>query len=86
MFEYCMIKIIGDLPKLFCAYCMYQVDRTLADNSIVIDKSRPIFSESHRLKKNRVLSESGSECERDEEVYDDIQFYSLLLKVGLFYQ
>lgn len=61
------------------------MDRALTDHSIVIDKSRPKFSESQRLKKTRDTSNSNEEenDKRDEEVYDDVQFYSLLLKVTI---
>jgi hypothetical protein len=65
-----------------------QVDRLTADPVAAVEKSRPLLGQSKRI---RALSgnkndssgstEGGEELERDEEVYDDMHFYSMLLKV-----
>lgn len=55
-----------------------QVDAALADNQRVIEKSRATWNESPRLLKDESIQENSS---YDIEVYEDRQFYSLLLKV-----
>lgn len=52
-----------------------QIQDIISDNRKVIEKTRIKFEESTRV---------GKECQsdRDIEVYDDRQFYSMLLKVG----
>ena len=59
-----------------------QVDAALADHQRVIEKSRVSWIDSPRLLKDKddTFRESSA---YDMEVYDDRQFYSLLLKVSV---
>lgn len=58
---------------------MDQIDRALSDESVVIDKSRPLLMVSKRI--GKPSNEHRPSTARDEEVYDDTHFYSMLLKV-----
>jgi hypothetical protein len=57
-----------------------QINRVLEDESVVIDKSRSLMSASKRIKR-LPEDEIPAVGVRDEEVYDDAHFYSVLLKV-----
>ena len=56
-----------------------QIDRALSDESLMIEKSRPLLMASKRLRKP--ANEHRPATARDEELYDDTHFYSMLLKV-----
>lgn len=72
----------------------------MSDETVVLEKSRPLLSVSKRMGRpdvgkevdgddGRQSSRSSSSAARDEEVYDDLHFYSMLLKVNwkvLFYE
>ena len=60
-----------------------QVDAALADHQRVIEKSRASWIDSPRLLKDKDNSFRENSA-YDMEVYDDRQFYSLLLKVRIF--
>ncbi len=57
-----------------------QIHASLLDNQRELEKSRMPFSESNRIGKT-AAGGGGSEKSFDEEIYDDRQFYSMLLKV-----
>jgi hypothetical protein len=65
-----------------------QVDRLVADPVASVEKSRPLLGQSKRIRASPEAgtdtagrASGGEELERDEEVYDDMHFYSMLLKV-----
>lgn len=67
-----------------------QVDRLVSDPVAVVEKSRPLLGQSKRIRASESSKEesaegttaNGEELQRDEEVYDDMHFYSMLLKVS----
>ena len=61
-----------------------QVETSLADEKRMIEKSRITLSESQRIGKENPHALHVHGIQFDEEIYDDRQFYSLLLKVRIF--
>lgn len=67
------------LPYNCIVYLLLQINRALSDDSLVLEKSRPLLLSSKRL--DKPSNEYDPASTRDLEVYDDMQFYSMLLKV-----
>jgi hypothetical protein len=67
--------------KILSSTIWDQIDRTLSDETMVIEKSRPLLLASKRP--DKPSNEHNPASARDEEVYDDIHFYSMLLKVKM---